>query len=362
MKQLAASEVQAQKTAELGLDPTLLDLTSIEALSAAIRRAASYLCPCTGPTLARSVVQPLRGLIDDLGAVKESVEETLEALIAHGDLLEHRPVDAAQNQQAGSQLYAAPPSFVPRSSGGVILLGVVSDQLYALPAELEARIEYSTYVRRLQPKAGEILRDELLHHGLLELSSAAWLRSPRPEGSWQYLARINRLLDAVQPSRDVPGLILLDSDRPVRYYRGRWDEPRSQSGRFVARRTQAYGAPLWCYVEMKEGRPERLIDLPISVGRLRGCDEAWHLQMAIDAHRGSPQRFRIAPGPRGSQVFQLFSPVPMWARRRWDAVGEPIPSSGCLFAYRLLNPEVVEEARFAHEVLWLEQMTGTPSE
>jgi hypothetical protein len=55
--------------------------------------------------------------------------------------------------------------------------------------------------------------------------------------------------------------------------------------------------------------------------------------------------------------MEFFSPVPMWARRRWDAVGEPLTASGCLFAYRLAETELTEEVRFAREALWLDEMT-----
>jgi hypothetical protein len=108
---------------------------------------------------------------------------------------------------------------------------------------------------------------------------------------------------------------------------------------------------------MRDGYPERLIDLPVAHSRWHGCDEAWHLQMAIDAQRGEHQRFRLRPGPGSTRVMELFSPVPMWSRRRWDAVGDPLTASGCLFAYRLPEAEVAEEVRFAREALWLDEMT-----
>ena len=73
----------------------------------------------------------------------------------------------------------------------------------------------------------------------------------------------------------------------------RWREVRADSGRFVARRDQAYGSNLWCYVELSNGEPQRLLDFPLAGSRWRGCDEAWRLQMAIDAQRGAPQRFRL---------------------------------------------------------------------
>jgi hypothetical protein len=253
-------------------------------------------------------------------------------------------------------LYAAPASFVVRQSGLVVLLGVSADQLSPLPSELERRIQYLGHVRRLSPSPGDDLRSELRQLGLLELTSDAWLKGPKLGSAPQLVAANDRALEDVAPSRDIPGLLLLDPTKPVRYYRGRWTEPKSQTGCFVARRPQAYGADLWCYVQVVNGQPERMLDLPQRGSRWRGCDEAWHLQMAIDARRGSPQRFRVSPSVGDAVVLEFFSPVPAWARRRWDAIGEPVPSTGCLFAYRIPKTEIDEERRFAREALWAEEI------
>ncbi len=356
MRRLTATEVHARKVEELGLDPGAVDLTSIEAIAGALRRTASQLCPCSGATLVRDVVRPLRGLVDDLDATKLLVEDTLETMIAHGDILEHEDVGEDLRSGAGRLLYAAPASFVARKSGAVILLGVAQDHLSALPEEIEARIEYVNHVRRLTAAPGEDLRGDLAQLGLIEVSYDSWLRSPPVVAPAQHVQSLDHLLSAAPPSRDLPGLVLLDPQRPVRYYRGRWVEPRSQTGRFVGRRRQAYGADLWSYVDVRDGNPERLIDLPVAASRWRGCDEAWRLQLAVDARRGEPQRYRVRPGPGGSVVLELFSPLPMWARRRWDAVGDPVSASACLFAYRFAQAEVAEEVRFAHDALWLDEM------
>ena len=356
MRRLTIEEVHAQKIRELGLDPEALDLTTPEGIAGALRRAASYLCPCSAATLVRAVVRPLRGLVPDLENAKELVDETLEAMISHGDILEQPEVEDGTST-ARVLLYAAPASFVVRQSGLVILLGVTADQLSPLPSELERRIEYLGHVRRLSPSSGaEDLRSELRQLGLFELTPDAWLKGPKPCAASLAVAASDRALDVAPPSRDIPGLLLLDPTKPVRYYRGRWTEPKTQTGRFMARRQQAYGADLWCYVQLTNGHPERMIDLPQRGSRWRGCDEAWHLQMAIDAQRGSPQRFRVTPSG-DAMVLELFSPTPAWARRRWDAIGEPVPSAGCLFAYRIPKTEIEEERRFAHEALWLEEMT-----
>src|SRR5207253_4184531 len=62
---------------------------------------------------------------------------------------------------------------------------------------------------------------------------------------------------------------------------------------------------------------------------------------------GELQQLRVRPGPERTRVLQLFSPLPLWARRRWDAIAEPVQSSGCLFAYRIA--ERSEERRVGEE-------------
>jgi hypothetical protein len=359
VRRLTPQEVHAQKIRELGLDAEALDLTTPEGLAGALRRAASYLCPCSAATLVRAVVRPLRGLVPDMEKAKELVEATLEAMLSHGDLLE-QPEQQEGSPTARVLLYAAPATFVARNSGLVVLLGVAADQLSPLPPELERRIQYLGHVRRLSPLSeSEDLRAELRQLGLLELSTDAWLKGPKLCTAAQAVAASDRTLDAAQPSRDIPGLLLLDPTTPVRYYRGRWTEPKKQTGRFVARRQQAYGADLWCYVMLTNGQPERMRDFPHRGSRWRGCDEAWHLQMAVDAQRGDPQRFRVTPSG-DAVILELFSPAPAWARRRWDAIGEPVPSAGSLFAYRIAKAEIEEERRFMREALWLEEMaTGS---
>ena len=355
MRRLTAAEVQANKVAELGLDHSAFDLISVESIAASLRRSASFLCPCAATTLVRAVADPLRGLVEEAEDTRGNVRETLEAMIAHGDLIENRDIeDPAPG--ASVLLYSAPPSFVARESGVAILLGASNPALDSVAA----RIEYVGHLRHLNPSPGEDLSSELRELGFTELSHQQWLRAPQVETPAQHLTNFDRLLDRAQPSGDVPGLTLLDSDRPVRYYPGRWTSLGSLSGRFVARRSQAYGGDLWCYIEMNDGRPERLLDLPLADSRWRGCDEAWRLQLAIDANRGSPQFFRIDPVPGNSYVMQFFSPLPMWARRRLDSVGQPVSSAGCLFAYRLAEAELAEEVRFATDELWLAELKGSP--
>ena len=356
MKILTSAEVRAHSVAQLGLDPTTFALTSVEATAASLRRSANFLCPCTSTTLVRDVVEPMFGLIDDLASFRDTVQETLESMIALGDFLEHYDMTEDQVNGSVALLYAAPPSFVARESGAITLLGIPPSQSSALPDDLTARIENKGYLRQLRATEGEDLATELLQLGFISLSSDHWLQVPRRESAAQHLARIDRILKSSPPSGEVPGLSILNPESPVRYYRGRWAPVGTQTGRFIARRSQTYGADLWCYIELCDGRPVQLVDFPLPDSKLRGADEAWHAQMAIDAQRGEPQSVVVVPGPGGTSDIQFFSPVPRWAQRRWDAVGEKISSSGCLFAYRITESDLEEELRFIHNMLWLEHM------
>lgn len=355
MKVITKEEVHIRTVECFGLDACALDLTATEAIAAALRRAAGFLCPCSAQSLVRAVLHPLVGLVEDYEASRIQIEETLEAMVAHGDLFEQRDVCNEGGQTHRVLLYLAPPSFVPRKSGAAIILGIAPDNQSPLSEEIEARVEYSDYVRLIPSTPCGDTRAELSRFGLIELGYDDWLKMPRQETHGQYLARLDQLLSSRPYSGEIPELEILDPTKPVRYYKGRWDIPRRRSGRFIGRRPQAYGAPYWCYVQLNDGRPERFIDLPLDPSSARGCDEAWRVQLAIDAECGHPQQFRIIPGHCGTRIFELFSPLPLWARRRWNAVGTPVPLKGCLFAYQFHKDECPEEIRFTLESLWLSE-------
>ena len=154
-------------------------------------------------------MRPLRGLVKDIEGVKDLVQDTLESMIAHGDFLEHRDVEEDATHGTRALLYAASASFVARASGTVILLGISSNQFAVLPHELAERIEYVNHLRRLTPLPDEDLRDVLVQLGLINISYDRWLRAPADETPTQHLSRLDGLLDAAQPSRDVPGLSIL---------------------------------------------------------------------------------------------------------------------------------------------------------
>jgi hypothetical protein len=358
MKRLMPPQVHVRALEQLNLNPTGYTLESPEAIAAALRRAAGLLCPCASGTLARAVTEPLRGLLSKSDEFDHAVDEVIEALIAYGDLVEVRRATESRGSVA-TLLYPLPPAFTWRNSGTALLSGVVCDHLSALPDRLERRVTHASHVRRLTAQSGEALREELQQLGFLEIPFDQWLRTPRLQSAGECLTHFDGLLDKASPSGAIPGLLLLDSARPVTYYNGRWTEVRRHSGRYLARRPQAYGSPLWCYVQLDNGAPRQLVDLPTAGSNWRGCDEAWRLQMAIDAQRHHPQKFRIRPGSRGHARLDLFSPIPQWAQRRWDAIGNRVDAAGCLFTYEFSDSELPEEVFFCRTELWLDDSEHT---
>jgi hypothetical protein len=354
MRRISSLEVHERAIRSLAMDSSSLDLTTIEGIAGSLRRAAGFLCPCAETELSDAAFQSLRDLSDNPKQLLELIHTTLANLVAYGDLIESEVPQTQGENSPGILLYLTPPSFVMRKDGSAFLLGIAPDDLFPLPEDYAKRIEVDGHVKRMLPMADENLRSSLSQFGLFELPMEQWVRTPFKEPAQNHVFRFNNLLSLAPSSGTLSGIRVLESSKSVRYYPGRWAEPRNQTGRFVARRPQAYGADLWCYFQLERGNTQRFIDLPAFDKRWRACDEAWRLQAAIDACNSTPQQFRIRPGPtKTTSVLDLFSPVPAWTQRRWDLIGRPVPRNGSLLSYVLPTSAVKEEIDFMKSFLWL---------
>jgi hypothetical protein len=302
--------------------------------------------------LRASVVEALQYLAANEPPLADRIDAAIEGLIVGGDLLELNDVVTDDPTIKGTWVFAAPPSFVVRPSGGIFLFGIVPDQDTFLPQSLASRINYDGFTRAIAPQPGEDLAADLREEGLQQLSETSWLKSPRAESAANLLDRFERILAAQPPAGSVTNLEILDPAHPVTYYRGRWVIPKNQSGTFVARRPQEFAAPIWCFVALQAGTPVRLLDLPLEKTRWRGCDVAWHLQMAIDHCRHNSQRYRHRAEPDGIR-FDFFSPLPLWAQRRLMIFGRAVPRANSLMSYMLPLAEAQTEERFLQERLWI---------
>ena len=245
--------------------------------------------------------------------------------------------------------------FLVRNSGAVFLLGIAGEQTSLLPLRFERQIEYRGHVRILPPNAAADIVPHLEGIGFTQISEGAWLDPPTNVSARRFIDRYGRALHQESDAGPITGLRVIRLGSTTGYYRGRWTEVvASVSGNVVGRRPQRFGSELWCYVALEDGEPRRLLDLPLGQTRYRACDDAWRLQSAIDAVGGRPQRLRIRPGPAGKWTFDVFSPLPMWLIRRWDAVGNQTErSTGALLSYNFDSQDVDEEASFARDMMWL---------
>jgi hypothetical protein len=59
---------------------------------------------------------------------------------------------------------------------------------------------------------------------------------------------------------------------------------------------------------------------------------------------------------RPTRCLSLYSPVPQWAQRRWDSLGESIDVHGAHLTYEIDADDEDDEAAFCSDVLWLERV------
>lgn len=348
---LDAEAVALETVETLGLDPAI-ELLSAEGLAASTRRAASFMCPTTHGALVRATSEVLSGLPGFGEQTPEEIAQLIDSMIAYGDLLELPHEDAQGRRRL---LFLGPPSYVPRrTANACLLLGIRPEGAELVSDELLSSIEYVGHARALRAAEGQELDKLLEGEGLARLRSEQWLQSPRQSSPEDLISFCRDRLDALGQSGDLE-LQLIDPNSSVTYYRGRWRGLRtSDDGYFVARRAQAFGADLWCFVQITQGTIAKLIDLPLQSPLVPAADEAWRLQAAIDALAGHPQRVRVSEPEPGARQLAFFSPLPSWMQRRLDVIGVACPRSrGALFAYNLAADDADEELDFLTDQLWL---------
>ncbi len=336
----------------LGLAEAATDLFSTEAVCASLRRAASFLCPATPRQLVEAVLDAISFIDESRLVTRGQVAEQLDLLVSIGDL-----VELPRREDRGSrQLYLAPPSYVEKAPGQYLLLGVRPNAYPLVDESVGAEVLYEGHTRsvELAPDVGPL---RLRAAGLREFRREHWLQHPRVDHASAVVVAMRHRLDQASESSDVRGLTIIDPGASVHYYRGRWRPPADDdSGDFVARRPQAYGADLWCLVRIERGVPRALVDLPVNASDVPACDEAWRYQAAIDAVTGNPQviHIRSATGAPGTRLLDLFGPVPGWAQRYLELVGTPVSRSrGALISYRVPMTAIGEMSAFVTDMLWM---------
>lgn len=351
LTKLTAQDASTAAVAMLGLDAEVVGLSSPEGLSSALRRAASFMCPSSPGRLADAVL----GALQPLHAGEEQRDDLvdlLDQLVASGDLLELR-------QETGRPtrlLYLGPPSYIERVPGIYLLMGVRPFGAPLIQDALAAGIAYEGHTRILTVDPAEA-DSELRSQGLQRVPKDRWAASPSVESQTEFIARHRARLDVAAEAGQLDGLVLLDPAARVRYYRGRWRSPIStDTGDFVARRPQAYGADLWCLIRFQAGEPQRLLEFPVNDQSVPARDEAWRYQAAVDASRGTAQQFRLRRGasPGGDVAIDFFGPLPGFAERFVELAGLALGKTpGALFSFRLAAEAVGDVTAFLTDMLWM---------
>lgn len=348
MRAVQQSEIVGLAGAALGLST---DCSMEALLKPALRRGCYLLAPCSSADLLRFVGDP----IGRSAEVRQALERALEELITYGDLLEMRRLEVDAWDAPPVVLRPAPPSFVLRSAHDAIILGVAGDDPTALPGDLAALVRSDGPVRSLHDPNAVDLAAQLRGFGLSELKETAWLRSPPTCSAADYVNEWRaRLTGAPGCAPVIDGLEVLDPATSSSYYRSRWRVPtKADSGMFVARRPQAYGAKLWSIVDLSGGEPRRIIDLLPSNSFERGCDLAWRLQAAIDELRGAPQFIDVnEDGETGHLSFH--GPLPAFAERRLALAGKKVSAPGSLFRFSLPTAMLQAEIASLKSTLWMQ--------
>ena len=352
LSRLTPDDAAALSVRTLGMDSDLIGLNSPEGLAASLRRAASFMCPTSPARLIDAVLIAVRPLTDgDL--TRDVVADLLDLLIASGDLLELR--EELQGRMV-RLVYLGPPSYIERAPGTYLLLGVRPFGAWLLNSQLSAMTTREGHTRLIELDPGKAAAT-FKTAGLQRLDRQRWVASPSIEPAVSLVHRTAERLAVAGGGGEIEGLQILDPTTPVRYYRRRWREPvPTDSGDFIARRPQAYGADLWSAVRLEQGLATRIFQFPVDDPMVPARDEAWRLQLAIDADRGRPQRYATEPAAGGgSTVVKFFSPIPGFADRYLQLVGMPLAgTSGALFAFRVPDGAMPGLIQLLTELLWME--------
>lgn len=350
-------EVAALSVRTLGLDEEIFPLDYPEAVCASLRRAASFLCPSTPRALVDTVWDVLAPLMD-APLAREDLMDFVEQLISTGDLLELADTTADRSARL---LYLGPPSFVEKSPGRFLVTGVRPHGAPLVPSGIAVEYEGHTRTILLDVDGPDARLREL---GLHRFTAQQWVGQPSTISARVHTGQYRERLDVGRESGAIDGLTIIDPAARTTYYRGRWRPPAlGDTGDFVGRRPQAFGADRWCVVRLLNGEPKRLIDLPLANSASPARDDAWRLQAAIDAERGTPGvcRMLAIPGtvPTAEYVIDFFAPLTSWAERYLELVGTPVDKSrGALFSYRILASALGGLRSVLTDTLWMAMTEG----
>ena len=355
IREISTRELREATLSDLGFDKSdERDFFHDEVLAQILRRSLALRAPMSPRALFEEVAASLVHL-HGFGVSRQRVLEIIDALVSFGDFVETWDIDDGGSRRR-RVLYPSAYSFVELPDGGALLLGVPTDNQGALRSTLRTGLNWRGITRRLRPLPG--LADDLLTEGLNKVSLSDWLLAPPPAPLARIVGFMKSKLDTVGPSGRVDGLRIIRRTDNDGYYIGRWGPPTDETGLYIGRRPRAYGSELWCLVKLESGLARAAVDLPIQEEGRPTHDEAWYFQAAISAIDGSPHELQVEVDTETeSALLSINFPLPSWAHRRLEMVGEMVGRRPkALFTFELDVSAIDTEVGFLKESLWMEVM------
>jgi hypothetical protein len=355
MQQISAQQALQRIRSGLSL-PALQEGSQVDdaLLVQLVRAAALTNSPCTGQVLKREVIRGLRGLADE-AALSPLLDVLLAQLIEVGDLIEPGLVSQVEELPPGT-LFVAPLSFSMLSAKTAFVFGLTFDDEVITTNKLLSRLRVSGPSRRLHGLEDEDIRGKLRAAGLRELSVKAWLKEPPRCTPGELVAHHAKQLKRAAPSEAAIDSLEILSSQAGSTYLSCWTSPSGQSGTFIARRPKAFGAYVWMGVQLDNGKVVQTQTFPSRGAQVRGCDEAWRLQLAIDAIAGTRQEYRLTTNSEHARFDFLF-PLPLWAARRMHVLGRSVPRVRGICSFEVDRAVVAETVQFLKEEVWLKEKT-----
>lgn len=324
-------------------------------IAAVLRRLCSFMCPCPSSAVVRMACRSLDALglaVDDLA---QAVRFVLEDMIVCGDILELAHVATPGAEAHPNWLYCAPPSYVVRTGGNIHVFGIAVDNAAFLPREMRVQLQCDGAVRYLRASHDGTLALQLSRLGLREVKQDAWMIAVTREPAQTFIDRYRKRLANLGVPGDLPELrLLLPRVETSIPYSARWKLATSETGLFIGRSPQPYGAPLWYLCELDNGAVQRSLLLPLTESTERASDAAWRLQLALDASASRPATF-IARKCAGEYKLFFDFPLPVAARRRLLHLGaSSTEAHSPPFKFTLPIAEFEAERTFLRDHYWFD--------
>ncbi|WP_298189056.1 hypothetical protein [Metallibacterium sp.] len=286
-----------------------------ELIAQALRRLCGFMCPCAPRSILLAASRSLASLVGDEVPLQERIDAVFEHLLTAGDIVEVARVSTLAPADDRTQVFCGPPSFL-QCDARCYIFGIAPDDAPFLPKSLRDRLHYDGSTRFLDALKGEDLDETLSALGLRRHSVASWLGKSSRVSAQTFLQQVQNRLERDGVKGVIPGLkILQHAGAAPSRYASRWREPGDAAGLYIGRADQEFGTAVWYLASLVDGIVARSMVLPLSEAAGRACDQAWRIQLAIDASRGHPATYAVRPAEGGMRLGVSF-PLPAIAKRQ----------------------------------------------